>query len=63
MSKDDVWQFIIGAIIVAIIYMLVRPGAPAAAAVQDVSTALAGLIKTATDYNISGNTSGQTQVT
>lgn len=60
MSKDDIWQFLIGVIIVAIIYMLVRPGAPAAAAVQDVSTALSNLIKTATDYTVSGSSSGQT---
>jgi hypothetical protein len=32
--------------------MLVRPGAPAAAAITDVSKALSGLVGTATDYTV-----------
>lgn len=59
MNKDDVWQFIIGIMILAIIFMLVRPGAPAAAAITDVSKALSGLVGTATDYTVAQP--GQTQ--
>lgn len=59
MSKDTVWQLIVGAIILAIIFLLVRPGAPTAAAIQDVSDALQGLLKTATDYTVT--TTGQQQ--
>jgi len=51
MSRDDIWQFVIGVIIVAIVFMLARPGSPAATAIEDVSKALAGLVRTATDYS------------
>lgn len=57
--NDAIWEFLIGVIILAIIFMLARPGAPAAAAIQDVSNALSGLIRTATDYQVSKP--GQTQ--
>ena len=60
MSRDDIWQFIIGTIILGIIFMLVRPGGPAAAAINDVSKALSGLVRTATDYQVS-NTGVQAQ--
>jgi len=63
MSKDDVWQFIIGVMILAIIFMVARPGAPAASAITDVSTALANLVKTATDYTVSNTGTEQTQAT
>lgn len=53
MSKDTIWQFIIGVMVVAIVFMLVRPGSPAALAIKDVSTALSGLVQTATDHPIS----------
>jgi hypothetical protein len=59
MSKDDLWQFLIGVVILAIIFMLARPGAPAAAAIQDLSNALSGLVRTTTDYTVT--TPGQTQ--
>jgi hypothetical protein len=61
MKGDTIWQLIIGAIIVAIIFTLVRPGAPAGTAIAQLSAALAGLITSATEYNINtggGNTSG-----
>lgn len=63
--NDAIWEFIVGVMILAIVFMLVRPGAPAAAAIQDISKALAGLVKTATDYTVSGTSTGngQTQVT
>lgn len=53
MNKDAIWQFLIGVIILAIIFMLARPGSPTAAAIQDVSDALSGLVRTATDYSVS----------
>ena len=53
-------EIITGAIIVAILFMLVRPGSPAAAAVQQVSDALSALVATSTQYQYSpnGGTSG-----
>ncbi len=48
---DLTWHIIVGLFIIAITFMLVRPGAPAARAVTDVSNALASLVKQATQYN------------
>ena len=53
MNKDTIWQTITGAIIVAIIYMLVRPDSPAATAIAQVSDALQNLVTTATAYTAS----------
>lgn len=50
--KDEIWQFIVGVMIVAVVFMLVRPGSPAAVAIKDVSTALSGLVQTATGHPI-----------
>lgn len=61
--NDMIWEFLIGVMMTAIIFMLVRPGAPAAAAIQDVSTALANLVKTATDYTVTNTGQTQPQVT
>lgn len=44
----NLWDLIAGAFLLAIIFMLVRPGSPAAAAVKDVSDTLTSLIGTAT---------------
>lgn len=57
---DLTWELVTGAIIVAVIYMLVRPGSPAASAVEQVSAALSALVATATQYqyNPGGSTSG-----
>lgn len=41
-------QILIGIIIIAIVYMLVRPGSPVAGALTDIENVLAGMIKTAT---------------
>lgn len=41
------WEIISGCIILAIIYMLARPGSPAATAINDVSSALTALVTTA----------------
>ena len=48
--SDTAWQLITGAIIVAVVYMLVRPGSPASTAIEQVSSALAATIATATQY-------------
>jgi len=47
---DAVWQLIVGAVIIAIIFMLARPGSPAAKGIAQVSDALASLIMTTTQY-------------
>lgn len=49
MSKN-IWSVISGVIILGIIYMLVRPGSPAASAVTQVGDALTALVQTATGY-------------
>lgn len=49
---DNVWQLVIGVMIVAVIFMLVRPGSPASVAIKDVTTALSGLVQTATGHPI-----------
>ncbi len=49
MSKNF-WSVITGVIILAIIYMLVRPNSPAATAITQVSDALSALVQTATGY-------------
>ena len=51
MSGSDVWELITGVIIVAIIYVLARPGSPAAGAIASVSNALSGLVSTATNQS------------
>jgi hypothetical protein len=62
MNKDIAWQFLIGSLMIALVYMLVRPGAPVSAAIEDVSNALSGLIRTTTDYTVAPAT-GQPQAT
>jgi hypothetical protein len=54
---DTVWSVLIGVIILAIIFMLVRPNSPTLQAVNDISDSLAALISTATN-NYGGNSSG-----
>lgn len=49
--SDNILTVVTGVIIVAIIFLLVRPGSPAGSAVKDVSAALASLVKTATGYS------------
>lgn len=53
MSKY-VWEYLTGVAVLAIVYMLVRPGSPAAQAVKDISDALQTLIRTSTSYNFNG---------
>jgi hypothetical protein len=57
MNSDTLWQVATGAVIIAIVYMLVRPGSPGAKAVADISGALASMIKTATGYQ-AGSSNG-----
>jgi hypothetical protein len=45
---DIAWEFLVGIFVVAVVFMLARPGSPAAQAVADVSNALAAMIGTAT---------------
>jgi hypothetical protein len=53
MSKN-IWSVITGVIILAIIYMLVRPGSPAATAIAQVGNALSALVATSTGYTTTG---------
>lgn len=52
MNRDTIWQVVIGVVIVAVIYMLVRPNSPAGDAVKQVSDALSNIIHTATSYSV-----------
>ena len=55
-------EYIFGAIVVAIIYSLVRPGSPAAGAVQTISNALIAVVGTATGTTTIPATSGPAPV-
>jgi hypothetical protein len=44
--SDIIWTYITGAIIVGILFVLVKPNSHGAQMVADVSNALAGLVKT-----------------
>ncbi len=46
MSASTVWSLLTGILVVAVVFMLVRPGAPAASAVTGVTDALANMITT-----------------
>ncbi len=46
------WDFVIGAIYVAIVYTLVRPNSPAAATIKVVSSAMTGLVRSTTGYHV-----------
>lgn len=48
--KGVVWEFLIGAVYVAIVYSLVRPGSPAASVIKTVSSAMVGIVGTVTGY-------------
>jgi len=50
MNTDTVWQVITGAIILAIIVLLVKPNSPGPDAVKAISESLANLVKSATGY-------------
>jgi hypothetical protein len=59
--KDDISTFITGFALLAIIYMLVRPGMPANQAVKDVSDALVAMTRLATGWSATQNGSGGVQ--
>lgn len=48
MTTDLAWTLLTGVVIVAILFVLVRPGSTAAQAVTDVGSAMASLLMTAT---------------
>lgn len=50
MNKGDVGELFIGAVYVAILFSLVRPGAPSSGLITSVSSALIGLVGTVTGY-------------
>jgi hypothetical protein len=54
---DTAFQLVTAVIIVAVVFLLVRPGSPAGTAIKDVSTALAGLVGTATGYTFQSGSS------
>lgn len=47
-------EFIVGALYLAVVYALVRPGSPAADTVKTVSDALIGVVGNATGYYQTG---------
>lgn len=59
---DIATEILVGIMIVAVMFMLVRPGSPVNAAISQVSGALSALVATATQYQAGGNsgTSGST---
>lgn len=61
-AGDVITEIIVGVLIVAVIFMLVRPGSPASTAVAQVSAALSAMVATATQYQ-AGGTSGSTGTT
>lgn len=48
MHRDTVWSILMGIFVIAIVFMLVRPGAPAGQAVKDVTDALSSMMTVAT---------------
>lgn len=51
-------EYLVGAIYLAIVYSLVRPGSPAAGVVQTVSNALVAVVSTATGFYTTVNPYG-----
>jgi hypothetical protein len=47
--KDNIWGLLAGIFLVAILYMLVRPGSPAVTAITSISSALENIISMATN--------------
>lgn len=50
MDKGTIGEVFIGAVYVAILFSLVRPGAPSSGLISSVSSALVGLVGTVTGY-------------
>lgn len=58
---DTVWSMLTAILIIAIVYMLVRPGSPAGAAVKDIGSALQDLVSTAVSGPAPANSSTPNQ--
>jgi len=58
--KNDVALFITGFALLAVVYMLVRPGMPAAKAVGDVGNALVAMTRLATGWTGTNGGGGAT---
>ncbi len=52
-NSDLFWEVIIGLLVLTVIYMIVRPGAPINAAITSIGSALQSLVQTATQYDAS----------
>jgi cbb3-type cytochrome oxidase subunit 3 len=48
-AGDTIWMILIGVVMLAVLYMIVRPGSPAAKAIADVADALTALVATSTN--------------
>jgi Tfp pilus assembly protein FimT len=48
-------QLMVGIIIIAILYMLVRPSSPGPAIIEQLSSALTDLVKSSTGYGTTSN--------
>lgn len=46
------WDFVVGAVYVAIVYTLVRPNSPAAATIKVITSAMTGLVRSTTGYHV-----------
>lgn len=51
--RNDIGTFITGFALLALVYMLVRPGMPAAQAINDISSALTAMTRAATGWSAS----------
>lgn len=58
MNGDTVWKLLTGFVLIAIIFMLVRPQSPASKAVTNVSDALTAMLQAATGYKWTGSNPG-----
>lgn len=56
--SDTIWAILIGAVMLAILVMLVRPNSPAVTAITTVSDALAALISVSVSNYNGGKTNG-----
>lgn len=57
-NSDLFWEILIGILILTVVYMIVRPGAPINAAITGIGNALQSIVKTATQYDASPSGTG-----
>lgn len=55
MKKGDLSTFIAGVAILAVVYMLVRPGMPSVVAIQETSKILTAMVRSATGWENPSN--------